>query len=149
MIMCKTSISRYPKPTTESIEESIGKINKALQNLYKLAEVADDTTELEERLVKLQLQKRDLEKLYHGAASTEEKQTQLRQALERFETWANIQRQFLDDPHTDQPSLINGRRLFLGIKATVYPEKDNPKRIKLELMPPNMIVFKSSSRVSQ
>src|SRR5207249_585821 len=33
----------------ESIAESIGKLDKAIQNLYKLAEVAIDTTELEER----------------------------------------------------------------------------------------------------
>src|SRR2546421_8269105 len=60
----------------ETIGEGIKKIDKAIQNLYKLAEVAIDTTELEELLVDLQLKKRDLKRLHLGATNTEEKQEQ-------------------------------------------------------------------------
>ena len=124
---------------SESLEESLNKINKAISNLYKLAEVVTDTTELEERLIELQLKKRELEKLHRGVLNTEEKQENLRLALERFRLWAESQRQFLDDPdyqpkYEDKLSAI----YFLGIKATVYPLEDNPKRIKLELMPPDI-----------
>ncbi len=128
---------------SESLAESIGKLDKAIQNLYKLAEVAIDTKDLEERLVELQLKKRDLERLHQGTVSTEEKQEQLRSALDRFEQWANSQRQFLDDP-TYKPSLDDkiAAILFLGVKATVFPvngHEDLPagqtRRVKLELMP--------------
>jgi hypothetical protein len=123
----------------ESIEESIGKIDKAIQNLYKLAEVAIDTKDLEERLVDLQLKKRDLERLHKGTLSTAEKQEQLRNSLDRFEQWADSQRQFLDDP-TYTPSLDDkiAAILFLGIKATVYPVNGHMERVKLELMPPDI-----------
>src|SRR5262249_43324486 len=123
----------------ESIEESIGKINKAISNLYQLAEVAVDTTELQERLVELQLKKRDLERLYMSVSSTEERQEELRVALHRFELWAATQRKFLDDPEYC-PSLNDkiAAMLFLGIKATVFPVSSNPDRIKLELMPPDI-----------
>ncbi len=129
--------------SAESLAESIGKLDKAIQNLYKLAEVAIDTKDLEERLVELQLKKRDLERLHQGTVSTEEKQEQLRSALDRFEQWANSQRQFLDDP-TYKPSLDDkiAAILFLGVKATVFPvngHEDLPagqtRRVKLELMP--------------
>jgi site-specific DNA recombinase len=123
----------------ESIAESLGKLDKALQNLYKLAEVALDTTELEERLVDLQLKKRDLERLYLAATNTAQKQEDLRVALDRFHAWAAAQREFLDDPgyavtHEDKLAAI----LFLGVKATVFPVDGLKKRVKLELMPPDI-----------
>jgi len=123
----------------ESIEESIGKIDKAINNLYKLAEVAIDPEPLQERLIELQLKKRDLEKLHMGAASSEEKQEQLRMALDRFETWACLQRQFLSDP-TYEVTLDDklGAILFLGVKATVLGVNGHKKRVKLELMPPDI-----------
>ncbi len=132
--------AQIPEPShAESLVESIGKIDKAIQNLYKLAEVAIDTKELEERLVDLQLKKRDLERLHQGALNTEEKQEQLRAALDRFEQWAAVQRQFLDDS-SYTPSLEDkiAAVLFLGIKATVFPVSGHDKRVKLELMPPNI-----------
>ena len=88
----------------ESLEESISKLDKAIKNLYELAEVAIDTTELQERLVALQLKKRDLERLHMNVSSTQERQEELRKALERFETWAIGQQEFLDDPEYS-PSL--------------------------------------------
>ncbi len=123
---------------SETIEEDIGKINKAISNLYQLAEVAIDTTELQERLVELQLKKRDLERLFMGASSSEEKREELRVALNRFEIWANTQREFLDDPDytptlDDKLSAI----LFLGIKATVFPATKK-ERVQFELMPPDI-----------
>lgn len=123
----------------ESIEESIAKLDKAIQNLYKLAEVAIDTTDLEERLVDLQLKKRDLERLHKGTISSEEKYEQVRVALDRFHAWAISQREFLDDPTyevTKEDKLA--AVVYLGIKATVLPEKGNEKRVKLELMPPDI-----------
>jgi len=123
----------------DSIEESIAKIDKAINNLYKLAEVAIDPEPLQERLIELQLKKRDLEKLHMGAASSEEKQEQLRAALDRFETWACLQRQFLSDP--DYEVTLDdklGAILFLGVKATVHSVEGHPKRVKLELMPPDI-----------
>ena len=124
---------------SDSLEESLGKINQAIANLYKLAEVAIDTKPLEERLIELQLKKRDLEKLHMGVLNTQEKQENLRLALERFKLWADSQREFLDDPHycptfEDKLSAI----YFLGIKATVLPVEGNPKRVKMELMPPDI-----------
>jgi site-specific DNA recombinase len=122
----------------ESIEEDIEKINKAIHNLYQLAEVAIDTTELQERLVELQLKKRDLERLQMKVSSSEERQEELRVALHRFELWAKTQREFLDDP-TYSPSLDDkiAAILFLGVRATVFPATQK-KRVKLELMPPDI-----------
>ena len=123
---------------SESIEENIAKINKAIANLYELAEVAVDTTELKERLVDLQLKKRDLERLQMGVMNTQEKREQLRTVLKRFEEWAAGQRKFLDNPTytislDDKISAI----LFLGVKATVFPVNGH-ERVKMELMPPDI-----------
>ncbi len=123
---------------SESIEENIAKINKAIANLYELAEVAVDTTELKERLVDLQLKKRDLERLQMGVMNTQEKWEQLRTALKRFEEWAVGQQKFLDNPTytislDDKISAI----LFLGVKATVFPVNGH-ERVKMELMPPDI-----------
>jgi len=123
----------------ESIEESIAKIDRAIGNLYKLAKVAIDIEPLQEQLIDLQLKKRDLEKLHMGAASSEEKHEQLRGALERFEIWAAKQRDFLDDPDytvTQEDKL--GAIQFLGVKATIHSVEGHPKRVKLELMPPEI-----------
>jgi hypothetical protein len=124
---------------SESIEEDIAKIDKAIFNLYKLAEVAIDPEPLQERLIELQLKKRDLERLHMGVVNSEEKQEELRVALERFEAWAQRQREFLDDP--DYSPCLDDKIaaiLFLGVKATVLPVSVNPKRVKLELMPPDI-----------
>jgi site-specific DNA recombinase len=123
----------------QDIAEGIEKINKAITNLYKLAEVADDATELKERLVALQLKKRDLEKLNMGVLNTQEKQEQLRAEIDRFEAWAQSQRQYLDDPtYTVTLDDKIGAIVFLGVKATVRPANGHEKRVKLELMPPDI-----------
>lgn len=123
----------------DSLEETIAKIDRAITNLYKLAEVAIDAEPLQERLIELQLKRRDLEKLHMGVVSTKEKQEQLRAALDRFECWAASQRAFLDDPDYDvTPQDKTSAVQFLGIKATILPEKGNAKRVKLELMPPDL-----------
>ena len=123
----------------ESIAENIEKIDRAIKNLYKLAEVAVDTTELEERLIDLQLKKRDLEKLHMGVISSQEKHELLRAALDRFERWAASQREYLDDPNYEVTLEDKiGAIVFLGVKATVHPADGQKKRVKLELMPPDI-----------
>ncbi|HEX9133324.1 MAG TPA: hypothetical protein VF844_13610, partial [Ktedonobacteraceae bacterium] len=84
-----------------------------------------------------QLKKRDLERLHMGVTNTQEKREQLRVALERFEIWAEGQRAFLDDPdYTVSLDDMISSILFLGVKATVFP--NGIKRVKLELMPPDI-----------
>lgn len=124
---------------SEGVEDALAKINKSIANLYKMAEVADDVEPLQEQLVSLQLQRRKLEKLHQSVASTEEKREQLRNALTQFEAWATEQVEFIDDP-AYEVSLRDkiGVMLVLGVKATVIPAEGNPKRVKLELMPPDI-----------
>ena len=132
----------------QDINKDIERINTSIANLYALAEVADPKDKdgmeaLQQRLMVLQNDKREKERLLAGVGSAEEKQEKLLAALDRFEAWTDKIRPFLDDP-TYQISYDDMREamLVLGVKAVVWPaSKEYTDRHELTLLPPDIARF--------
>lgn len=124
------------------IKNQLAEIKRKTNNLYALAEEATDRDMIEmlqERLVKLQKEKRGLEVLLEEENTVQEEEEKIEEAIAKFETWAARVRPLLDDPdyhpsYDDKRSAI----VVLGITATVYPAGSR-ERYKLVVSPPNIV----------
>ena len=127
------------------LKNEVARLNKSIVSLFALAEAADpadiDNMEaLQARLAHLQREKREKDKLLQTVSSAEEKQQKLLEALNRFEQWAESQRQFLNDPdyEVDFDDMRNAI-LVLGVNVTVWPAIPGyKKRHEITLLPPDI-----------
>ena len=133
---------------SQDIERDVERIKKSIANLYRLAEAADPTDEdgipaLQDRLMALERDKKEKEKLLGSVTTTEEKQEKLLASLDRFEKWAATIRPFLDDlsytiSNEDKISAL----VILGVKVRVFPVSDSyPDRVVMSLLPPDIARF--------
>ncbi len=122
-----------PVVDSASIESSLERIRRSMQNLYRLAEQAtDDETiaHLTQRMNELEKQKRDAEALLYDIADDEEERTEIETEITKFEEWAQTVRPLLTDP-TYEPSYEEKRLAvrILGLHVTVFPTRgDFPYR---------------------
>ncbi len=133
---------------TEQIANRLADVRKKMVNLYTLAESAsdDDTIAmLKQRLMSLEKDKRELDRLLLVTEEEEEKTKEIEEEIAKFELWTERVRPLLDDPEYT-PSFQDKRTamLILGIKATVWSAKQE-ERFKLELSPPHIVSLMSYS----
>jgi hypothetical protein len=130
---------------SQDLEKGIAILKKSIANLWKLAEAADPDDEdgmrtFQERLIALQKDKQEKEKLLAGISDVEDKQEKLLEALDRFEKWAEAIRPFVDDPtymisQEDKIAVIR----VLGVRVKIFPtEKTAPNRIECDMFPPDV-----------
>src|SRR5206468_4788999 len=77
--------------TTADIKASLEKINRKINNLYRVIEDAQTDMELSELKGRLQLlhkQKRDLNSYYYDLEAQEQQQKELEEAIVKFEAFA-------------------------------------------------------------
>jgi site-specific DNA recombinase len=134
-----------PRNYSEDLERDIARINKSVANLYALAEAADpnDRDGMEAfqiRLVALQNDKREKEKLLGAMENTQEKTEKFLAALARFEAWTQKVRPFLNDPdYTVSFDDMREAVLVMGVKAIVYPASEEyEERVKITFFPPDI-----------
>jgi hypothetical protein len=134
------AIRKAYKPLTsqQEIEETIAEIKRKLQNLYKLAENATDDENIlsiAERMNKLEVQKRETEKLLYVLEDAAVERAEIEKELVKFETWAERVQPFLTDTEYLKTATYAELRLavrILGIKVTVFPSQgDYPFRFQL------------------
>ncbi len=133
---------------SEGLKQEIERINKRITNLYDLAEVADPNDKegkqaLQDRLIALQRDKREKEKLLQGVVSVEERQQKLLASLDRFEQWTDKVRPFLDNPsYTLSWEDMREAMLVMGVKIVVWPaQADYSDRYTIGLLPPDIARF--------
>jgi len=133
---------------SQDLETELERINTSIANLFALVEVADPADKdgmlaFQERLIVLQRDKREKEKLLSGVSVVEERQEKILTALERFEAWAARVRGFLDDPtYTISQQDKISALLILGVKATVWPASGGfEERLRFKLAPPDIARF--------
>ena len=133
------------KDRSQALEDHLTETKEKIVNLLAVAEDArDDTTRqlFRERLVKLERDIRETEALLALLSNSTEHNQKLLTALDKFETWAVSQQQFLTD--TSYEITKEDKRsvqFVLGAKATVYPSEGYPERVQFEISPPDIQRF--------
>ncbi len=133
---------------SEDLEQDIARINKSIANLYALAEAADPDDKdgmeaFKTKLITLQNDKREKERLLNRIESMEDRQTKFLAALDRFEAWTQKIRPYLNDPDY-QLSYDDMREavLVMGLKVVVYPATEEYEdRVKMTIRPPDIARF--------
>lgn len=133
---------------SQDLETELNRINDSIANLFALVEVADPADKegmqaFQQRLIVLQKDKREKERLLSSINVVEEKQEKLLASLDRFEAWAERVRPFLDDPtYTISQQDKISALLILGVKATVWPLSGGfEERLRFKLAPPDIARF--------
>jgi len=132
-----------PAIDTASIEETIEKIKKGMQNLYALAEDAPDDEELARithRMQELGKQKREAEGLLYDIADEEEERAEVEAEIVKFEKWVEQVRPRLTDP-SYSPSYEELRLAvrILGVVAIVFPTQgEYPFRANVDITIPGI-----------
>jgi len=130
---------------SQDLDSELTRINASIANLYALAEVADPKNKdsmlaLQQRLIALEHERREIEGLISGVTNQEAKEKKLLAALDKFEKWCESQRPFLDNPAyvPSQKDKI-AALLILGVKVIVWPASEEyEERIKYTLLPPDI-----------
>lgn len=126
----------------KTIRRSLDEVKRKIKNLVLLAEGATDEDEVENirgRLVVLQKNKRELEKLMVDLENEEEQRAMIDKAIVDFLGWCAKVRPFLDDPDY-VPTYSEMRRalVILGITAIIYPA-GSKERFTLDLARPSIM----------
>ena len=127
---------------SKDLEAELERIRKSITNLYALVEVADpnDKESMEafkNRLIALQNDKREKERLRSSIESMEDRQEKFLASLDRFEAWTRKIRPYLNDPNY-QLCYNNMREavLVMGLKVVVNPAtEDYEDRCKMTFFP--------------
>lgn len=133
------------KDRSAALELHLAETKEKIINLLAVAEGARDETTRQiyrERLAKLEHDMRETEILLGRLSNNTERNQKLLTALDKFETWAVSQQEFLRDP--DYEITKEDKRavlLVLGAKATVLPGEGYPERIRFEISPPDIQRF--------
>ncbi len=133
------------KDRSNALESHLAEIKGKIINLLAVAEEATGETTRQlyrERLAKLEHDMRETEVLLGRLSNNTERNQKLLTALDKFETWAVSQQEFLSDPDyeitkEDKRSVL----LVLGVKATVWPSEGYPQRTQFEISPPDIQRF--------
>lgn len=97
----------------------------------------------QERLMTLERDKKEKEKLLARVVTMEEKQEKLLASLNRFERWAAAVRPFLDDlSYTISNEDKRSTLVILGMKVRVFPVSNSySDRVIMSLLPPDIARF--------
>jgi len=126
----------------ETLEATLTEIMGKIVNLFAIGEDIKDEEIRKlhrERLATLEREKRETERLIARLSNTHEREEKLRASLDKFETWAERIRPFLDNPDYEvTPEDKRAALIVLGVKAIVWPTEGYKERVHLELAPPDI-----------
>lgn len=142
------------KRNPKDVENILATIRRKMQNLYKLAEDANDNDTIDTlkgMLKQLEKQKHEAEAMLFDIEEDADERRLVESEIVRFEKWTEKVRPCITDP-LYEPTYEEQRFAvrIIGIRVTLYPEKGNfPYRYKIEYAPPAIMALLTKYTVQQ